>query len=176
MKIAVVGAGAIGAYVGAALARGGADVHLIARGEHLAAMRRDGVTVRSPRGDFRAHPRATADPEEIGPVDIVFLGLKAYSYAGAGPLLRPLLRPGTGVTVGLQAEEYDVGRPDLRGIGRRVGVGAEVAARTADGDAAAPHGRQVLAAREQVDVRAAAGEGRADVRADRAGADDRDLH
>jgi len=97
VKIAVVGAGAIGAYVGAALARGGADVHLIARGEHLAAMRRDGVTVRSPRGDFRAHPRATADPEEIGPVDIVFLGLKAYSYAGAGPLLRPLLRPGTGV-------------------------------------------------------------------------------
>jgi 2-dehydropantoate 2-reductase len=97
VRIAVVGAGAIGAYVGAALARGGADVHLIARGEHLAAMRRDGVTVRSPRGDFRAHPHATADPGEIGPVDIVFLGLKAYSYAGAGDLLRPLLRPGTGV-------------------------------------------------------------------------------
>ena len=97
MKIAVVGAGAIGAYVGAALARGGADVHLIARGEHLAAMRRDGVTVRSPRGDFRAHPHATDDPAEVGPADIVFLGLKAYSYAGAGPLLRPLLRPGTGV-------------------------------------------------------------------------------
>ena len=97
MKIAVVGAGAIGAYVGAALARGGADVHLLARGEHLAAMRRGGVTVRSPRGDFRAHPHATADPAEIGPADIVFLGLKAYSYAGAGDLLRPLLRPGTGV-------------------------------------------------------------------------------
>jgi len=97
VKIAVVGAGAIGAYVGAALARGGADVHLLARGEHLAAMRRGGVTVRSPRGDFRAHPHATADPAEIGPADIVFLGLKAYSYAGAGDLLRPLLRPGTGV-------------------------------------------------------------------------------
>jgi 2-dehydropantoate 2-reductase len=92
-----VGAGAIGAYVGAALHRGGADVHLLARGEHLAAMRRDGVTVRSPRGDFRAFPPATSDPAEIGPVDIVFLGLKAYSYASAGPLLAPLLRPGTGV-------------------------------------------------------------------------------
>jgi 2-dehydropantoate 2-reductase len=92
-----VGAGAIGAYVGAALHRGGADVHLLARGEHLAAMRRDGVTVRSPRGDFRASPPATDDPAEIGPVDIVFLGLKAYSYASAGPLLAPLLRPGTGV-------------------------------------------------------------------------------
>ncbi len=97
MKVAVVGAGAIGAYVGAALHRGGADVHLLARGEHLAAMRRGGVTVLSPRGDFRAHPHATADPAEIGPVDVVFLGLKAYSYASAGDLLKPLLGPGTGV-------------------------------------------------------------------------------
>jgi len=97
VKVAVVGAGAIGAYVGAALHRGGADVHLIARGEHLEAMRRGGVTVLSPRGDFRAHPHATADPSQIGPVDIIFLGLKAYSYAGAGHLISPLLRPGTGV-------------------------------------------------------------------------------
>jgi 2-dehydropantoate 2-reductase len=97
VKVAVVGAGAIGAYVGAALHRGGADVHLIARGDHLAAMRQNGITVRSPRGDFRAHPHSTEDPAEIGPVDIVFLGLKAYSYAGAGHLIRPLLRPGTGV-------------------------------------------------------------------------------
>jgi len=97
MRVAIVGAGAIGAYVGAALHRGGTDVHLLARGEHLAAMRRDGVTVLSPRGDFRAHPPATDDPAQIGPVDIVFLGLKAYSYASAGPLLTPLLRPGTAV-------------------------------------------------------------------------------
>ena len=97
MKVAVVGAGAIGAYVGAALHRGGSDVHLIARGKHLEAMRRGGVTVLSPRGDFRAQPHATADPAEIGPVDIIFLGLKAYSYAGAGRLIRPLLKPGTGV-------------------------------------------------------------------------------
>jgi 2-dehydropantoate 2-reductase len=97
VKVAVLGAGAIGAYVGAALCRGGADVSLIARGEHLAAMRRNGVTVLSPRGDFEAHPHATADPAEVGPVDIVFLGLKAYSYASAGALLQPLLRPDTGV-------------------------------------------------------------------------------
>jgi 2-dehydropantoate 2-reductase len=97
VKVAVVGAGAIGAYVGAALCRGGADVHLIARGEQLAALEKDGITVLSPRGDFRAHPHATADPAEIGPADIVFLGLKAYSYAGAGPLIKPLLKPDTGV-------------------------------------------------------------------------------
>ncbi len=97
MKIAVVGAGAIGGYVGAALHRGGAEVHLLARGPHLAAMRERGVTVLSPRGDFHAHPHATDDPASIGPADIVFLGLKAYSYRDAGPLLAPLLRPGTGV-------------------------------------------------------------------------------
>ena len=97
MKVAVVGAGAIGAYVGAALHRGGTEVHLLARGAHLAALRERGVTVLSPRGDFRAHPHATDDPAEIGPVDIVFLGLKAYSYADAGPLLAPLLHQGTGV-------------------------------------------------------------------------------
>ena len=95
MRIAVVGAGAIGAYVGAALARGGADVHLVARGAQLEALRRDGVRVESPRGDFAARPPATDDPAEIGPVDIVFLGLKAYSYAEAGPLLAPLTGPGT---------------------------------------------------------------------------------
>jgi 2-dehydropantoate 2-reductase len=97
MKVAVVGAGAIGAYVGAALHRGGAEVHLLARGAHLAAMRERGVTVLSPRGDFHARPHATDDPSSIGEADIVFLGLKAYSYRDAGPLLAPLLRPGTGV-------------------------------------------------------------------------------
>ncbi|HTR95103.1 MAG TPA: 2-dehydropantoate 2-reductase [Trebonia sp.] len=60
-------------------------------------MRERGVTVLSARGDFHAHPHATDDPASIGPVGIVFLGLKAYSYRDARPLLAPLLRPGTGV-------------------------------------------------------------------------------
>ncbi|WP_411576413.1 2-dehydropantoate 2-reductase [Streptomyces mutabilis] len=97
MKVAVLGAGAIGAYVGAALHRAGADVHLIARGPHLAAMRRYGVRVRSPRGDFTAHPRATDDPAEVGPSDYVFLGLKATSYAACGPLIEPLLHGTTAI-------------------------------------------------------------------------------
>jgi 2-dehydropantoate 2-reductase len=97
MKVAVLGAGAIGAYVGAALHRAGADVHLIARGPHLAAMRQDGVRVLSPRGDFTARPRATDDPAEVGPVDFVFLGLKANSYAACGPLIEPLLHGTTAV-------------------------------------------------------------------------------
>jgi 2-dehydropantoate 2-reductase len=97
MRVAVLGAGAIGAYVGAALARGGADVHLIARGKNLEALKRDGVRVRSERGDFEAHPPATDDSKEIGPVDFVFLGLKANSYASSGPLLEPLLHEQTAV-------------------------------------------------------------------------------
>jgi 2-dehydropantoate 2-reductase len=97
MRIAVLGAGAIGAYVGAALDRGGADVHLVARGRHMEAMRRDGVRVLSPRGDFTARPPVTDDPAEIGPVDLVFLGLKSNSYACAGPLLEPLLHEHTAV-------------------------------------------------------------------------------
>ncbi|CAL9390899.1 hypothetical protein SUDANB105_01254 [Streptomyces sp. enrichment culture] len=97
MKVAVLGTGAIGAYVGAALNRAGAEVHLVARGPHLAAMRRNGVRVLSPRGDFTAHPHTTGDPAEIGPVDFVFLGLKANAYAACGPLIEPLLHDTTAV-------------------------------------------------------------------------------
>ncbi|PWS49749.1 oxidoreductase [Streptomyces sp. FT05W] len=97
MKVAVVGAGAIGAYVGAALHRAGAEVHLIARGPHLAALRRDGVRVLSPRGDFTARPAATGDPSDVGPVDYVFLGLKANAYARSGPLVHPLMHQDTAV-------------------------------------------------------------------------------
>ncbi|MEV6301206.1 2-dehydropantoate 2-reductase [Actinoplanes sp. NPDC051861] len=100
MRVAVLGAGAIGAYVGAALCRSGVDVHLVARGAHLAALRQHGVRVLSPRGDFSAHPHATDDPAEIGPVDYVFLGLKAHSYASAGPLLAPLLGDDTALVAG----------------------------------------------------------------------------
>ncbi len=70
MKVAVLGAGAIGANVGAALHRAGADVHLIARGPNLAAMRQHGVRVFSPRGEFAARAHATSDPAEITGVPV----------------------------------------------------------------------------------------------------------
>jgi 2-dehydropantoate 2-reductase len=97
VKVAVLGAGAIGAYVGASLCRAGVEVHLIARGPHLQAIRESGVRVTSPRGDFEARPHATDDPAEVGPVDHVFLGLKATQYASAGPLLEPMLQEHTSV-------------------------------------------------------------------------------
>src|SRR6201991_512602 len=100
MRVAVLGAGAIGAYVGASLCRAGVEVHLVARGPHLAALRANGVQVLSPRGDFHAHPHATDKPEEIGPVDHVFLGLKANAYAAAGPMVEPLFGEHTTVIAG----------------------------------------------------------------------------
>lgn len=94
MRFAVVGAGAIGAYVGAALARGGADVTLIARGAHLAAMRENGVRVLSPRGDFTAHPPVTDDLAAVADADVVFVALKAYSLPAIAPRLGALMQPG----------------------------------------------------------------------------------
>jgi 2-dehydropantoate 2-reductase len=95
MRFAVLGAGAIGAYVGAALARGGADVTLIARGAHLAAMREKGVRVLSPRGDFTAHPPVTDDLDAVADADVVFVALKAYSLPEMAPRLGELLAPGS---------------------------------------------------------------------------------
>jgi 2-dehydropantoate 2-reductase len=97
VRFAVLGAGAIGAYVGAALARGGADVTLIARGEHLRAMQERGVRVLSPRGDFDAHPATTDDLDAIAGADVVFIGLKAHSLPGLAPRLGRALKPGAAV-------------------------------------------------------------------------------
>ncbi len=100
MKFAILGAGAIGAYVGAALERGGTDVTLIARGAHLKAMQREGVRVISPRGDFQVHPDATDDIDAVGDADVVFIGLKAYSLPELAPRLGDALGPGTAVIAG----------------------------------------------------------------------------
>jgi 2-dehydropantoate 2-reductase len=97
LRFAVVGAGAIGAYVGAALARGGGDVVLIARGPHLRAMQEHGVRVLSPRGDFSAHPKATDDFEAVRGADVVFLSVKANGLAEMTPRLAPMLGPETAV-------------------------------------------------------------------------------
>ena len=87
MRFAILGAGAIGAYVGAALARGGADVTLIARGDHLRALQERGVRVLSPRGDFEAHPPATDDLDAVADADVVFVGLKAHTLPELAPIL-----------------------------------------------------------------------------------------
>lgn len=91
MTAAVVGAGAIGGFLGAHLARSGEEVILIARGPHLAAMRSRGVTVRGARGEFTARPECTDDLAAISRADVVFLTLKAHSL--------PALAPGIGAAL-----------------------------------------------------------------------------
>ncbi len=97
LSFAVIGAGAIGAYVGAALVRGGSQVTLVARGPHLAALQEHGVRVESPRGDFSARPAATSDIRSIGPVDVVILALKAHQIAPIVDDLRALYHEHTAV-------------------------------------------------------------------------------
>ena len=92
MKFLIAGAGAIGAYIGARMARAGYDVTLFARGPHLAAMKAHGVKVHSADGDFEARPKVVGSLEEAGPSDVVFLGVKAHSL----PQLAPGLKHVTG--------------------------------------------------------------------------------
>ncbi len=95
MKIVIVGAGAIGGYIGARLARAGADVVLVARGPHLRAMQERGLRVQSAEGDFDVRPTLAADVAAIGHADVVFLGVKAHALTAMAPTLGPLLGPET---------------------------------------------------------------------------------
>jgi 2-dehydropantoate 2-reductase len=98
MRIAVFGTGGVGGYFGGRLAESGEDVTFVARGEHLAEMRRDGLHVASVEGDFvipASAIRATDDPAEVGPVDVVILGVKTWQVAEAATAIRPMIGPET---------------------------------------------------------------------------------
>jgi 2-dehydropantoate 2-reductase len=95
VRIVIAGAGAIGGYIGARLARAGADVVLFARGPHLAAMESRGLRVISPDGDFEVRPAVTGNLAAVGTADVVFLGVKAHSLTTLAPDLRPVLGPDT---------------------------------------------------------------------------------
>jgi 2-dehydropantoate 2-reductase len=97
MRFLIAGAGAIGAYIGARMAQAGFDVTLYARGPHLRAMQEHGVQVKSSDGDFVARPRIAASLDEVGPVDVVFLGVKAHGLPLLVPHLKPVLGPDTTV-------------------------------------------------------------------------------
>lgn len=98
MRIAVMGAGGIGGYVGARLAAAGQDVVFIARGQHLAAMQSDGLRIESPFGDLHLpRVRATDDPAEAGPADFVLFTVKLYDGEAAAAAIKPLIGPDTRV-------------------------------------------------------------------------------
>ena len=112
MRIAIVGAGAVGGYFGGLLARAGNEVTLLARGEHLDAIRRNGLEVRSSRGNFNVAVHATENPADTGPVDLAFLTVKTYQNAVAIPSMAPLMGRSTSViTLQNGVEAYkEVGR------------------------------------------------------------------
>jgi 2-dehydropantoate 2-reductase len=95
VRIVIAGAGAIGAYIGARLAKAGGDVVLYARGPHLRAMQERGLRVISPDGDFEVKPDVTGDLNAIDRADVIVLGVKAHSLTALAPQLRPLLGPDT---------------------------------------------------------------------------------
>jgi 2-dehydropantoate 2-reductase len=97
MRIAVYGAGGVGGYFGGRLAQAGADVHFIARGAHLRALRENGLKVRSVKGDFEARAPATDDPAEIGWCDIVLFCVKTFDTDAAAARLAPLVGEDTAV-------------------------------------------------------------------------------
>ena len=96
MRIAIFGTGGIGGYFGGRLAQAGEDVVFIARGEHLQAMRTNGLRVDSVKGDFIIKPvQATDDPKQVGNVDMILVGVKAWQVPEAAQAMRPMVGPDT---------------------------------------------------------------------------------
>ncbi len=96
MKIAVMGAGALGGYFGGRLAQAGHEVWLIARGAHLAALKANGLTILSPRGDAHLpHIHATGDPAEVGPAEVILFMVKNGDVETAAEAIKPMIGPDT---------------------------------------------------------------------------------
>lgn len=129
MKIAMMGSGGVGGYFGARLAAGGHDVSFIARGAHLAAMKRDGLKVISAEhGDVTVKPvQATDDPSDVGVADAVIIAVKLWDTEAAGRAVMAMVGPGTLVISlqnGIAAE--DILAP-IVGVDRLAGGAAFIA-------------------------------------------------
>jgi len=90
MKIAVVGCGAVGSFYGAKLARDGHETHFLLRSDYD-QVRRHGVQIKSPQGDFTVMPRCARAPQEIGPADLVLVALKTTANSELPKLAPPLI-------------------------------------------------------------------------------------
>lgn len=100
-RICIFGAGAIGGYVGARLAKAGeAEVSLVARGAHLDAMKTKGLSLTQGGENYTVHPVVTSDPRDLGPQDFVLLTLKSHALPGIVDALQPLIGPDTAVLFG----------------------------------------------------------------------------
>ncbi len=134
MRIGVVGAGGVGGFFGARLARAGADVAFLARGPHLDAIREHGLRVHSPEGDLEMRAEATNDAAQIGVCDAVLFCVKSYDAERAAPELRPLVGDETAIVPLLNGVDHidlladAVGRDHILG-----GMAAVFAERTEPG-------------------------------------------
>src|SRR5579871_3473129 len=106
MKVCIYGAGAIGGYLGVQFARAGADVSLVARGAHLAAMKKDGLKLLIGDEERVVRPRCTDKPSELGVQDFVIICLKAHSITGAIDAMKPLLGPKTRIVTAVNGIPY----------------------------------------------------------------------
>jgi 2-dehydropantoate 2-reductase len=96
MKIAMMGSGGVGGYFGAGLVRGGADVHFIARGAHLKAMRESGLAIEADgTRQLLGRVLATDDPAQVGVVDLVVIGVKLWDTAAVLEQIKPMVGAGT---------------------------------------------------------------------------------
>jgi 2-dehydropantoate 2-reductase len=91
LKIAVMGAGGLGGYYGGMLAKAGNEVSFVARGEHLKAIQQRGLKVTSVHGEFSVQAKATSDPAEIGPADLVLFCVKSYDTEEAARAIIPIV-------------------------------------------------------------------------------------
>ena len=112
MRICIYGAGAIGGFLGAYLARAGHDVSLIARGDNLTTLRSRGLTLVHGDTRFTVYPDCTEDPKQIGEVDAVFVAVKGPALPSVGEAITPLLGPTTSVVFAMNGLPwwYDFGR------------------------------------------------------------------
>jgi 2-dehydropantoate 2-reductase len=109
MKLAVIGAGGVGGYFGAILARSGNDVHFIARGKTLEAVRNQGLRIITKDDDFTIKVPATNNPADIGPVDLILFCVKSYDTASAAESVKPILRAdGAVLTLQNGIENYEI--------------------------------------------------------------------
>jgi 2-dehydropantoate 2-reductase len=96
MRVAIYGTGGAGGYFGAQLARSGEDVTFVARGQHLKAIQEHGLRLETPTGEIAIQPaKVTDDPAQIGPVDVILLGVKAWQVDEAARKIEPMVGPET---------------------------------------------------------------------------------
>ena len=130
MRIAIMGSGGMGGYFGGMLARAGEDVHFIARGAHLEAMQASGLTVKtSSVGEFKIPAKATNDPSEIGPVDLILFCVKTFDTEETADFIKPLIGPSTTVMSLQNGVSSEAIIENVIGPGHVVGAVAYVSAK-----------------------------------------------